>query len=93
MEAGIIPISQYTWLFILSINPIIFKFFKKEHFWVFGLGFLLSFVNARAILPFLLIILLDLDLTDFRKEDKIAMIVFTGLQLFVFFAFGSASHV
>ena len=89
-SAGILPVSQYTWLFIMSINPLIFKLFKPKHFVIFLLGFAASFINARAILPFMLLICLDLDFSKLTENDKKTMILFLFLQLFILFAFGSA---
>ena len=87
---GIFPISQYTWLLIMSINPIIFKLFKPYHFVLFFVGFVGSFINHRAIMPIMLLICLDLDFAKLTERDKKIMILFLFLQLFVFFAFGSA---
>lgn len=92
MTFGIFPISQYTWLFIMSINPIIFKLFKPKHFILFFLGFAASFINARAILPFMLLICLELDFDKLTDKDRKIMILFLFLQLFILFAFGSAWH-
>lgn len=87
---GIFPISQYTWLFIMSINPMIFKLFRPRHFILFGIGFIGSFINHRAILPVMLLICLDLDFDKLTDKDRKIMILFLFLQLFILFAFGSA---
>jgi len=88
--AGILPISQYTWLFIMSINPMVFKLFKPHHFVLFFMGFAGSFINHRAILPFMLLICLDLDFDKLTDKDRKIMILFLFIQLFILFAFGSA---
>jgi hypothetical protein len=90
MEAGLLPISQYSWLFIMALNPLIFKLFKPYHFALFFAGLAASFFNTRAIMPFMLLICLDLDFAKLTEKDRKLMILFMFLQLFILFAFGSA---
>jgi hypothetical protein len=77
----------------MALNPLIFKLFKWQHFVLFFIGFAASFINARAILPFMLVCLLDLDYSKLEKKDKTAMLIFTFLAIFIMLAFGSASYV
>lgn len=89
-EAGIFPLSQYTFLFIMSFNPPLFKLMKLRHFAFLGLGILGSLVNARAILPFMLLTILDLDYSRLEKKDMAMMLGFFALQVWLVLAFGSA---
>jgi len=85
---GIYPMSQYTYLFIMAINPLIFKLFKPKHYVLFFIGFLGSFVNSRAIMPFMLIALLDLDFSKLSPKDKKAMVIMAFFEVFLIIVFG-----
>ena len=87
-SAGILPFSQYSLLFILSLNPGIFRFFRLRHFVFFATGSALSFLNHRAILPFMLIMILDLDFSKMDKRDRLAILFFFALQVLVLLTFG-----
>jgi hypothetical protein len=66
--AGIGNQGAYLFMFILTWNPAIFKAFKMRHYPFLFIGFLLSFFNHRAIIPFLLLTILDLDYSKIDKE-------------------------
>lgn len=67
---GILHRGQYFDLFVLSFNPAIFRLFELRHFAFLAVGILLSVFNHRAVLPFLLLILLDLDWSKCDKAMK-----------------------
>src|ERR1035437_101157 len=79
--AGITNQGAYLYMFLLSWNPGIFKAFKKQHYPFLLIGTLLSIFNHRAILPFLLLTMLDLDYSKMDKE------FFKTLLFFFFVAF------
>ena len=85
---GFFPLSQYTFIFIMALNPYVFKLFKPYHYAIFALGVFLSLFNTRAILPFMLICLLDLDYSKLTKKEKAGMIFFNFLAVFIMLAFG-----
>lgn len=87
--SGILPISQYTFLFVLAFNPPLFKLFEKRHFLFLAVGILLAFINHRAVMPFMLLILLDLDYSKLEKKDVMNIITFFALQVWVILTFGS----
>lgn len=86
---GILRLSQYSFLFILSVNPALFRLFKTKQYILFTLGTLLSIINHRAILPFLVLIVLDLDLAKLDKRQKLYILLFFGFQLLVLLSLGS----
>lgn len=86
--AGIYPISQYSFIFIISLNPALYSLFKPKHWILFAGGVLLSFVNHRAILPFILLCILDLDYSALGKRERKIMLLFFVLQAFILLAFG-----
>ena len=88
MGAGLIPFSQYTFLFILSINPGIFRLFKQKHYALFAFGVAASVFQSRAILPVMLLIMLDLDYSHLDKKDKLAILAFFMLQVLILLTFG-----
>ena len=89
-EAGIYPLSQYTFLLILAINPALFRLFKPRHFFLIALGILGSFINARAMLPFMLLTILDLDYSKLEKKEMFLMLGFFVVQVWIVLSFGSA---
>lgn len=90
--AGILPLSPYTYLFIISLNPIFYKLFKPKHWFLFAAGVLLSFLNHRAIIPFILLCCLDLDYSRLGDREKKLMLAFFALQLFILLAFGGNTY-
>lgn len=90
--AGFFPISQYSYLFILSLNPVMFKMFKPKHWILFAVGVGLSFFNHRAIIPAMLLCCLDLDYSQLGKDEKRLMLLFFALQLFILMAFSGGAY-
>lgn len=83
--SGISRISNYLFAFILTINPAIFKLFRPRDYFIFGIGAILSVINYRAMMPFYLIILMDLDYS--KLDDKwLKTITRFGLLTFFFYA-------
>lgn len=74
-----IAYRQFMYLFVLSVNPFIFTFFEWRHYFIFGIGLVLSLFSQRAIMPFMLLMLLDFDYSKLDKELKKKM-----LYLFLF---------
>lgn len=85
---GILRLSQYSYLFLLSVNPALFRIFRAKHYLLFTLGSILAVFNHRAILPFLLLIVLDLDYSKLSKKQKLFVLLFFGLQLLILLSFG-----
>lgn len=76
IPTGILQNGQYYYLFILSMNPALFRLFKKKHLALFIIGAMLSTFNHRAILPILLLIILDLDYSSCDKALKQRMLFY-----------------
>ena len=72
-EHGILN-GQYLALFILSFNPFVFRLFERRHFVFLLVSVLLSFFSHRAVLPFMLLILLDLDYSKLDRSLKQKML-------------------
>ena len=85
---GILRLSQYSYLYLLSVNPALFRLFKPKQYALFILGSLLSIFNHRAILPFLVLIVLELDYSKLDKRQKLYVLLFFGLQLLILLSFG-----
>ena len=61
---------QYLYIFLLSVNPAVFRMFKWQHYVFLSIGILISFINSRAVMPFLFLILLDLDYSKFDAVQQ-----------------------
>lgn len=85
--SGIGCFSQYSFLFILQINPALFHLFERRHYALFLLGCAGSLFNTRAMLPFMLLILLDLDYSKMGKKEKLWVILFFALQVGILLSF------
>jgi len=81
-------ISQYLYLFILGTNPALFKLFKPKHYVIFTIGLTAALFNHRAILPFVLICLMDLDYSKLTSKTKKWLLFFFGLGLSIILVFG-----
>jgi len=90
---GILHQGQYLYLFILSFNPEIFKLFELRHFVFLLIGVLLSAINARAVLPFLLIIFLDLDYSKMDKKLKRNIFIYFMVMVGIISIFGGVGSV
>jgi hypothetical protein len=83
-------ISQYTYLLILSINPPLFKLFKPRHYVIFFLGLAGALFNHRALMPFMLLIILDLDYANLSTRIIRQLLLFFALGCAVITMFGGA---
>lgn len=90
---GILHFSQYLFLFILSLNPAVFRLFKWHHYALFFVGVLASIFNHRAILPFLMLIVLDLDYDRMDNRTRFWIAVFFSLSILNIMVFGGWSKV
>jgi hypothetical protein len=82
--AGVTSFWQFATMYAPSINPIIFRLFQRRHYLLFLIGTVGAFFNARVILPFMLLIVLDLDYLKLTKKEKKWLLVFFILQVFIF---------
>jgi hypothetical protein len=89
---GFFGSTQYTYLFAMSFNPVMFKLFKLRHFAFIAVGIILSMFNHRAIFPFLLLALLDLDYTKLTPKDWEWAGGFFLLSSLILLVFGGASY-
>jgi hypothetical protein len=85
---GITHAGQYLSLFVLSFNPSLFKMFKPRHFLFLIPGILLSVFNHRAILPFLVLIMLDMDYSKLDKGLKQQLFLFFCISVGILSCFG-----
>lgn len=84
-------LTQYTYLFILSINPAIFKLFRPRHYAMLGVGILVSLFNHRAILPFMLLICLDLDYANLNPKLVRWLLFFFTIGCAIISMFGGSA--
>jgi hypothetical protein len=82
-QFGVLSGGIYMFLFFLTINPAIFKIFRPHHYWIFAAGAVLSLLNHRAILPALLLIIIDADYSKITPELLKTMSHFFLLGLFI----------
>jgi len=85
---GIAHQGQYLYLFILSFNPFTFKLFRPRDYAILAIGVLFSLINHRAVLPFLLLIVLDLDYLKLDKNLKRLIFSFFIVMVFLVMWFG-----
>lgn len=85
-----IAYRQFMFLYVLSINPFIFKLFELRHFILFGIGTVLSLFSHRAIIPFMLLILLDLDYSKMDKPMRQKMLLIFMVASAIFLLFGGS---
>ena len=72
---------------IIGLNPFLFIAFHKEEWILLLLGLLLSIWNVRALFPFILLIVLILDVDKLDRDMLIASVItFVGFQLLYFFS-------
>jgi len=85
LSFGILHQGQFLYLFILSINPGLIRLFNLKQFLFLLVGVGFSIFNHRAILPFMLLAILDLQ-TPLTKDIKQMMLLFffiaSGILLF-----------
>ena len=89
---GIWPPSQYSYLFVMSLNPAFVRMMGPAQTLLLIMGILLSALNHRAILPFSLIILLTLDYSKLGKAEMRLGYIFFCLTLAIFVLFGGWYH-
>ena len=85
--AGFARLSQYLYLFILQINPALFRLFRPRDYVLFLLGCAGGLINHRALLPFVLLIVLDLDYSKLDKKAKLWILLFFFLQVLILLSF------
>jgi len=86
-SAGFAWFSQYLYLFILQINPALFRLFRPQDYILFLLGCAFSLFNHRAIMPFMLLIVLGLDYSKLNKKMKQWILLFFALQVLILVSF------
>lgn len=85
--AGILNLGAYLFLFVLALNPTIFKMFRLRTYGFLALGVLASVVNSRAIMPFMLLAILDLDYSRFDADLQKKMMLFFLLGFMILAVF------
>lgn len=88
--SGIGHISNYLFAFILTINPAIFRLFRPRNYILFFIGALISLINYRAMLPFYLLIIIDL---DYSKLDADYLKTIARFAFLTFFFYAIAKSV
>lgn len=89
---GFLGDAQYTLLFLLSFNPVIMlRLFGVRHWLFLSIGIILSFFNHRAVLPFILLILLDLNYDRLDDLSRKQAFIYALSMLGFVSVFGSSS--
>ena len=85
---GYLGSIQYTYLFVLSVNPFLFEFMNLRHYIIFLIGMGLSLFNYRVIHLAVLLIILSINNIPESVEWKKKILYPVLITASILFLFG-----